>query len=108
MLQLGAPRSRVKVTGDVKLDALPDVEQNAQARAEWRKRCISHRGCGVGGRFHAPRRRRDVFSAYASLRRDTPELRLALAPRHIERVDEIEQLAQRHGLAVARRTQINN
>jgi 3-deoxy-D-manno-octulosonic-acid transferase len=108
MVQLGAPRSRVEVTGDVKLDALPDVEQNAQARAEWRQtlHIAPEAAVWVAGSTHLGEEE-IVFSAYASLRRDTPELRLALAPRHIERVDEIEQLAQRHGLAVARRTQIN-
>jgi 3-deoxy-D-manno-octulosonic-acid transferase len=33
-------------------------------------------------------------------------LRLVLAPRHIERIHEIEELAQRHGLSSARRTRI--
>jgi 3-deoxy-D-manno-octulosonic-acid transferase len=105
---LGAPRRAFEVTGDVKLDALPDVEQNAQARAEWRQtlHIAPDAAVWVAGSTH-PGEEEMVFSAYASLRRVTPDLRLVLAPRHIERIDEIEQLAQQHALTVARRTQID-
>jgi 3-deoxy-D-manno-octulosonic-acid transferase len=107
MVQLGAPRSRVEVTGDVKLDALPDVEQNEQARAEWRQtlHIAPDATLWVAGSTH-PGEEEMIFFTYAELRRDMPNLRLVLAPRHIERVHEIEQMAQRHGLTVAQRTQI--
>jgi 3-deoxy-D-manno-octulosonic-acid transferase len=106
-VQLGAPRSRVEVTGDVKLDALPDVEQNEQARAEWRQtlHIAPDATLWVAGSTH-PGEEEMIFFTYAELRRDMPNLRLVLAPRHIERVHEIEQMAQRHGLTVAQRTQI--
>jgi 3-deoxy-D-manno-octulosonic-acid transferase len=107
MLQVGAPCSRVVVTGDVKLDVVPDVEQNEQARAGWRQtlHIAPDAALWVAGSTH-PGEEEMVFSTYATLRREMPNLRLAVAPRHIERVDEIEQLAQRHHLTVARRTQI--
>jgi 3-deoxy-D-manno-octulosonic-acid transferase len=109
MLKIGAPKSRVAVTGDVKLDTLPDVERNEQARTEWRQtlHIAPDAALWVAGSTH-PGEEEMIFSTYAALRREVPDLRLVLAPRHIERVDEIEQLARRHELTVARRTQIES
>jgi 3-deoxy-D-manno-octulosonic-acid transferase len=44
------------------------------------------------------------MSAYARLREEFPSLRLVLAPRHIERADEVAQIIGATGFPVQRRT----
>ncbi len=46
-----------------------------------------------------------ILDAYLSLRRDHPDLRLILAPRHPERGDEVAALIRARGLDFARRSQ---
>lgn len=93
--QLGAPPSRLIMTGDVKLDALPTDDENAAARARW-QRVLANENAPllVAGSTH-PGEEELLISVWKTLRREFPNLRMLLAPRHIERAPEVLQLARR-------------
>jgi 3-deoxy-D-manno-octulosonic-acid transferase len=105
ILLLGAPADRVRVVGNLKYDlptlgAAPDV---AAVRA--RLALPSDRRLIVAGSTH---RGEDevLLEAFLDLRRSREDLCLLLAPRHPERLDEVERLVRRAGLTWVRRSQL--
>jgi len=104
---LGAAREKIHVTGDVKLDAdAPDAESQSATRERWRE--ILKLGDAlfwVAGSTHAGEESL-VFQAYFSLQKEFPNLRLLIAPRHIERCGEVIEIARAQNLEIVRRTQI--
>lgn len=104
---LGAGPREVLVTGDVKLDSAPDEDGQARnaARGKWRGLfgIAPDAPLWVAGSTH-PGEEEMVLRAFAALREEFPALRLAIAPRHIERAAEVEKLIARD-FPVLRRTQ---
>ena len=103
MIALGASPERVVVTGNIKHDA---GEDPAGAAELWR-RLIGLRESQpvwIAGSTH--RGEEDaVLAAHAAARARIPDLALVLAPRHPERVPEVQALVEKHGWAVRRRSQ---
>ncbi|MBI4735576.1 MAG: 3-deoxy-D-manno-octulosonic acid transferase [candidate division NC10 bacterium] len=105
ILLLGAPADRVRVVGNLKYDlptlgAAPDV---AGVRA--RLALSPDRRLIVAGSTH---RGEDevLLEVFRDLRRSREDLCLLLAPRHPERLDEVERLVRRAGLTWVRRSQL--
>ncbi len=105
ILLLGAPADRVRVVGNLKYDfpnlgAAPDV---AGVRA--RLALPPDRRLIVAGSTH---RGEDevLLEVFRDLRRSREDLCLLLAPRHPERLDEVERLVRRAGLTWVRRSQL--
>ncbi|HEX8552325.1 MAG TPA: 3-deoxy-D-manno-octulosonic acid transferase [Abditibacteriaceae bacterium] len=100
---LGAPKEKVLVTGDVKLDAaLP--ESNSQMRDKWRSVLeIGDDLLWVAGSTHEGEDE-IILRAHVQLREQFPSLRLVLAPRHVERAPQIEALAAQLNIPISRRT----
>src|SRR5216683_4004226 len=102
IIALGAPPERVVVTGNLKTDLAPP---EAGAEALWQRLL----GLGeddlvwIAGSTH---RGEDaaVLDAFARLRARFPQLVLLLAPRHPERVPEVERLVSERGLKAVRRS----
>lgn len=103
MIELGAEPSRVRCTGNIKFDQpIPQVSAGA---------VVSKAALGltdrellvVAGSTH-PGEEEAIVNAYRMLSPDFPDLRLVLAPRHIERAGQVEQMIQAKGLAVSRRS----
>ena len=108
MKQIGASRAQVHVIGDVKLDALPDDEQNRNERARW-KRVLALRddeALLVAGSTH-PGEEEQILEGFENIRREIPGARLLIAPRHIERADEVENVIRAAGFAAVRRTHLD-
>jgi 3-deoxy-D-manno-octulosonic-acid transferase len=97
--KLGAPADRIQVLGNIKFDGLAD---QATAALE----------IGIRRRLHLPEGSRvlvagstrsgeeEILAAvYERLRPSFPDLRLILAPRHLNRVAGIEALLKQRGLA---------
>ncbi|HEU5188843.1 MAG TPA: 3-deoxy-D-manno-octulosonic acid transferase [Methylomirabilota bacterium] len=103
-IALGAPPERVVVTGSLKTDAVVD---GPGARELW------ERLLGLGPRERiwvagSTHRGEDEVMAevFTRLRADYRDLVLLLAPRHPERVSEVERMLQERGLATVRRSRL--
>ena len=102
ILALGAPPSRVVITGNLKSDLVPEAEA---VDAVWRERL----GLGatdrlwIAGSTHRGEEA-IVLDAFRRTRERAPGLRLLLAPRHPERAGEVEELIRERGLVPVRRS----
>lgn len=100
---LGVSTNRISVTGDVKLE-LPPVESAAVSQG-WRQRVgLKDELVLVAGSTHKGEEEM-MLRAWQACQGEFPTLRLALAPRHIERANEVAQLIEKSGFQVARRSQ---
>ncbi len=106
-IDLGANPGRVTVTGSLKFDSLDAAPASLQPRARDRvlrffrmpaTRTVVVAGSTMKGEDAA------VLAAFRRLRSATPGALLVLAPRHLERVAEAEQLAREEGLKTVRRS----
>lgn len=104
IVELGADRLAVQVTGNIKFDQpLPDIRHEAAYRAS----------LGVGeqeqlllaGSTHAGEEEA-LVAAYRRVVKDHPSAVLMLAPRHIERADQIVQMVRNAGLPVRRKSRL--
>ncbi len=103
VIALGARPERVVVTGNLKMEA-PRGEAGVERL--WRR--LLHLGeapVWVAGSTHRGEEAA-VLDAFLALRREAGGLRLILAPRHPERVEEVEALARARGLVAARRSRL--
>jgi 3-deoxy-D-manno-octulosonic-acid transferase len=105
ILLLGAPEERVRVVGNLKYDlaTLQGAPDLATVRA--RLGLPPSRRLLVAGSTHGGEEEAllEVFLALAKTR---PDLCLLLAPRHPERLEEVERLVRKAGLACVRRSQL--
>ena len=95
---LGAPAERVRVTGSLKLDSFV-AEQALAIDGDGR--------LFIAASTHAGEEEACV-GAVARLRGRFPDLRLLLAPRHLDRIGDVEETLRRAGVAYVRRTQLAN
>jgi len=106
LVAMGAPPSRVQVLGSLKWDAsLISRPKPAELAA------LSARlGLGAGdalivaGSTHRGEERA-LLEAFQGLRAQLDHVRLIIAPRHLERVGEVEALSRQSGLSVRRVSQ---
>jgi len=105
ILALGAPAERVTVTGNLKYD-LPALEQAVDAIAI-REGLALPPACRliVAGSIHRGEDEPvvEAFQTAAATRRD---LCLLVAPRHPERLDEVERVVTRAGVPCVRRSRL--
>lgn len=99
---LGARPEHIEVTGNLKFDiTLPAslTEEAAALRRDWG----THRPVWIAASTHEGEDEQ-VLSAFAEIRRHSPNLLLVLVPRHPERFDRVAELCNRQGLQLVRRT----
>ena len=92
--ELGAKPDRVIVTGNMKFDTDAIINRNTALPGLFglsSKDRIFVAGSTHGGEEEA------VVSAYKDLLNDFPELKLIIAPRHVERSSEVESVLKRFG-----------
>ena len=97
--KLGVPADRVEVTGDLKYDLPPPSVPEAEVRR--RLGLPAGRPVVVAGST-GPGEEALILDAFAAARGCHPDLLLVLAPRHLQRVDEVVREVSRRGLAFAR------
>jgi 3-deoxy-D-manno-octulosonic-acid transferase len=103
-VDLGVPRSRVRVTGSVKFDGLESDRSNPKTLALRKELGLSPTelvfvaGSTMEGEEEA------ALAAYRKARFAYPQLRLVLVPRHPERFDEVASWLEHLGERVVRRS----
>ncbi|MDQ7780702.1 MAG: 3-deoxy-D-manno-octulosonic acid transferase [Planctomycetota bacterium] len=119
-VKCGMPPERVRVTGNMKYDALaaglrtsgPEVATPASIEGAAAESALKYRTMFgvkpselviVAGSTHAPEEEW-VLAAYARLAERIANLRLLIAPRHIDRVPDIERMVKAAGYGVIRRS----
>ncbi len=103
IIALGADRTKVEKTGNIKFDI------------ELKEESYSKSGLGItendlvfiAGSTH-PGEELVIFNVFKRLKKEIPSLRLVLAPRHIERVDTIESLLRSMDLSSIRLSRVSN
>jgi tetraacyldisaccharide 4'-kinase len=108
IIKLGAPPQRVAVMGNLKLDSEPASLLESE-RADFLMRWGWKRSdpVWVAGSTH-PGEEELIIKVFQSLKKHHPDLRLILAPRHIERASEVEALLKRHHLNFTQLTTHNS
>ncbi len=96
---LGVPRSMLRVTGTMKYDNVDLSTNVAELFALVRKelRMEADERVLLGGSTHESEEAM-LAATYVELRDSFPDLRLVLAPRHIQRVDAVTAACRAHGL----------
>ncbi|MBA7685979.1 3-deoxy-D-manno-octulosonic acid transferase [subsurface metagenome] len=84
---LGIPEQKIKVTGNMKYDISVDESEKKGLLKLFQAQ--EYGEIIIGGSTHPPEEEILIW-VYERLKKDYPSLRLILAPRHIERVPEIE------------------
>lgn len=100
-LALGAPRGRIVVTGNTKFGSL---EPANEGELDLALRRFAAAGATLIAGSTAPREEEQVLDAYLLLRQRFVDLRLVLAPRHLERLGDIQELLRGKGLSYVKAT----
>lgn len=103
---LGADERNVQVVGNSKFDeAYPEVSEAEQCKLRQDLGFALDAPVIVAGSTN-PGEEEIVLDAFWQVRVKHPDARLLIAPRHPERTGEIEEIADRLGYAIARRTKM--
>ena len=101
--------NKILVTGDVKLDGARELSRRDEWRTKWREelKIAPEDLLLVFGSTH-PGEEEIALRVFEKLRAKFPNLRLLLAPRHIERTSEVLALIQAQNISLSRRSEISN
>ncbi|MFA5139481.1 MAG: glycosyltransferase N-terminal domain-containing protein [Elusimicrobiota bacterium] len=103
---LGMPRGALLRTGSMKYDTpLPSEEALREARSRLAELGWGEDPCWVAGSTR-PGEEEPLLEAQRLCRQNQPRLRLILAPRHVERVEELAALLRSKGIKLVRWTQL--
>lgn len=102
---LTIPSERIHVTGNLKYDGLPmSIPEAEQSRLRGEMGVEPGDSVLIGGSIHPPEEK-PLIRAYQRVRQSLPSLRLILAPRHPERVGEVERSIAEAGESAVRKSQ---
>ncbi|MDD5173854.1 MAG: 3-deoxy-D-manno-octulosonic acid transferase [Candidatus Omnitrophica bacterium] len=106
VVSLGAPSERVKVTGNMKFDA--EIPADAVSRDVVRRSLglNGEEALFVAGSTHEGEEE-IIVEAFKELIFEFPKLRLLIAPRHINRVENVEKIIKKSGFEPARVSLLN-
>lgn len=103
IIELGAPEERVRVLGSTKFDQESGRLSEAAGQALRADLGLAEVQVFVAGSTN-PGEEEPILEAFQALRADMPDLRLIIAPRQIERGDEVQAMVEARGLTCARRS----
>ncbi len=103
--ELGVPEERLRVTGTMKFDTVATRVDSAKQQTLRTQLGIAPGARLIVGGSTWPGEEEALLKAYARLREEFSNLRLLLAPRHIERADEVARAVRAAGFEPLLRTQ---
>jgi len=108
LLSLDISKEKIKVTGNMKFDSIEELKPEEILMVSSLKEKLSIREDElflVAGSTHKPEEEY-LLDAFICLKKKFISLRLLIAPRHLERLSQIERLISNRGLKSQRLTQI--
>jgi 3-deoxy-D-manno-octulosonic-acid transferase len=107
VIDLGADPARVRHTGNIKFDQpLPQLPEGARPLSRASLAVAAHEWLFVAGSTH-PGEEEQLLTCYREVSREIMHMVLVLAPRHIERAQQLEATVRAAGLPVLRRSLID-
>lgn len=91
--KIGAPPERVAVTGNMKFDTEPKIDESSLEHLRASMGTKSGNRILVAGSIH-PGEELPILESYVELKKEFPGLRLVLAPRHIEDFSYFESIVR--------------
>ena len=107
VISLGAPPDRVKVTGNMKFDAEVPSDIGASGNVRRFFGLSEDDPLFVAGSTHGGEEE-TIVEAFKELIHEFPKLELLIAPRHIDRVKEVEEIIKRSGFEPVRVSRLNS
>lgn len=105
LIDLGLPADHVKIMGNIKFDL--SINEDMQASAKALKAQLRNQGedrIWIAASTHLGEDE-IILEAYTQLKRQNPQLKLMLVPRHPERFDNVFELCKNTGFSCARRSE---
>ena len=96
IIELGAPSEKVRITGNMKFDTPVTVDSKRCEEAKRKMGLSDSGGLIVAGSTH-PGEEAMLLDIFAVMHTEFPELKLLIAPRHIERSTEVEDVIRKRG-----------
>lgn len=106
VIALGVPAERVHVTGNLKFDEAARLARSGETLA-WAGAAGLEEGRWLVAGSTAAGEEELLLDAFVGLKKTTPDLRLALAPRRPERWDEVAAAVTSRGLPLLRRSRLD-
>lgn len=107
VIYLGAPKIKVRITGNMKFDADVISDTKASEEMKYRLGLKENEMLFVAGSTHRGEEN-IILSAFKELLKQFQYLKLLIAPRHIERTHELEGLVRQSGFEPVRISKISS
>lgn len=102
LISAGIHADKVCVTGNIKLDVMPDA--SVWSRGQAIRQCLGQGPVWVAASTHADEEIA-ALEAHQRVRQNVPEAVLVLVPRHPQRFEEVALLCQKSGLTFCRHSE---
>lgn len=103
---LGAPGERIVVTGNIKFDRVESNRDNIRTQELRQSFGIEpQQAVFIAGSTQSPEEMY-ALDAWRLLRKEFPDLRLILVPRHKERFEDVAELVHQRGVPLLRRSEL--
>jgi 3-deoxy-D-manno-octulosonic-acid transferase len=107
IIEIGAPSQKTKVLGNLKFDqTFPSFTQESLAEMAESLGLRGNETVLIAGSTHSGEEE-ILISLFKDLRKFNPYLILILAPRHLDRLEEVERIFKREGILWARKTSLS-
>src|SRR3990167_1443614 len=107
-IALGANHNNVRVSGNIKYDnEFKEIEEEKVKEIKNTLGVNNSDRIFIAGSTH-PGEEETIIRLYSHILKNHPDFRLVIAPRHIDRVGEVEEIVKRKGLASVRKSEIRN
>ena len=108
IIAIGADKRNVNVSGNIKYDSeFKEIEEEKVKEIKNTLGVNNNDRIFIAGSTH-PGEEETIIRLYSHILKNHADFRLVIAPRHIDRVGDVEEIVKRKGLASVRKSEIRN
>lgn len=106
ILQMGVPLEKTRVTGNLKFDQMDHSQEMKKESEDQSLTCLKSAPLLIAGSTHQGEEE-ILLRLFKRLKRGHPSLHLLLAPRHLNRLEEVERILKREELSWVKKTALH-